>query len=101
VPSDLTAYAWLLSRAGGNAHQLPRSYNAVVLTADAEDTPCDLYNSFLLHDVPGNVTGTPPPNSVTTICFTDRVGERDTAGCLLLAASRVNDPGCLPSCLAR
>ena len=42
----------------------------VILTADPEDTPCDLYNSFIM-----NLTNVESaPNSVTTICFTSREG---------------------------
>ena len=62
VDSDVDAYRYLVNRSLGG--------DFVVITADAEDTPCDLYNAFVY-----NLTQVlQPPNSVTTICFHNRSG---------------------------
>ena len=58
--SDDDVYRWLINRAKGG--------DVVVLTADPVDTPCDLYNGYIYNL--SNVA--PRPNSVTTICFTNR-----------------------------
>ena len=58
--SDDDVYRWLIDRAKGG--------DVVVLTADPVDTPCDLYNGYIYNL--SNVA--PRPNSVTTICFTNR-----------------------------
>ena len=60
IPTDLEAYRWMINRSDGG--------NFVVLTADPEDTPCDLYNPFIYNMSSVNKQ----PRSVTTICFTNR-----------------------------
>lgn len=63
--SDDEVYLWMMKRANGG--------DVVVLTADAEDTPCDLYNEYiydnLTYSSTNNITR---PRSVTTICFASR-----------------------------
>ena len=63
--SDDQVYLWMMKRANGG--------DVVVLTADAEDTPCDLYNEYiydnLTYSSTNNITR---PRSVTTICFASR-----------------------------
>eukprot|EP00939_MAST-03C_sp_MAST-3C-sp1_P004363 g4363.t1 len=60
VSTDIHAYRFLIERANGG--------DVVVLTADPVDTPCDLYNEFLME----NVSTTRRPRSVSTICFQRR-----------------------------
>jgi cyanophycinase-like exopeptidase len=73
VPSDLTAYVWLLDKANGG--------DVLVLTAD--DAPWDIYNPFLFN-MSGVATA---PNSVTTARFTGREGASNSKLATLLSGA--------------
>ena len=62
-PTDDNVYLWMMSRINGG--------NVVILTADAEDTPCDLYNEYIYSNLTYTTT-IKRPRSVTTICFASR-----------------------------
>jgi hypothetical protein len=84
--SDEDVYLWMLRRSRGG--------DVVVLTADPEDTPCDLYNDFILNNLTyggsGAGKGVLRPRSVTTICFHDRnVSFEPETSRLLTSASAV------------
>ena len=72
-PSDDGVYAWLTGRAKGG--------DFLVLTADPEDTPCDLYNQYIYNLTHASAVR---PNSVSTVCFKDRAGAFDPRTASLL-----------------
>ena len=62
--SDDNIFAMIVNQSKGG--------DVLVLTADPEDTPCDLYNDYIYKNL--SVPVEAHPNSVTTICFQSRAG---------------------------